>query len=167
MSKWINIGLKLFKQFQAAKNERDRLGGKTTKRANPPSRQVERGVTVDYSPDLDGDADPGEVVWAWVPFEEDPNRGKDRPLVIVGHANDGGGKRLAGVALTSKNKGRREHVPVGTGAWDPKGRDSWAKVDRLIVLDQADVRREGAVLARNRFDDVVGNLGKYHDLVRS
>ena len=33
-----------------------------------------------YSPDPDGDADPGEVVWAWVPFEEDPAQGKDRPV---------------------------------------------------------------------------------------
>ena len=74
---------------------------------------------------------------------------------------------LAAVPLTSKNKGRSDHVPVGTGAWDPKRRDSWAKVDRLITIDDGDVRREGAVLAKGRFDDVVGNLAKYHDVVRS
>ncbi|MDO5501443.1 MAG: hypothetical protein Q4F67_17375, partial [Propionibacteriaceae bacterium] len=31
-----------------------------------------------YAPDLDGDADPGEIVWGWVPFEEDHSKGKDR-----------------------------------------------------------------------------------------
>ncbi len=138
------------------------MAGKTTKQAEPTSRRVEQGVRVEYTPELDGDADPGEVVWAWVPFEEDPNRGKDRPVVIIGRTSGD----LAAVPLTSKNKGRNDHVPVGTGAWDPKRRKSWAKVDRLVVLDESDVRREGAVLARNRFDDVVNHLSKYHDLVR-
>ncbi|MDN6529438.1 MAG: type II toxin-antitoxin system PemK/MazF family toxin, partial [Brevibacterium sp.] len=33
-------------------------------------------VNVSYAPDLDGDADPGEVVWGWVPYEEDHSQGK-------------------------------------------------------------------------------------------
>ena len=161
MAKWIDIITRLVKQIQAARAERDPIAGKTTRRAEPTTRQVERGVRFEYSPDLDGDADPGEVVWAWVPFEEDPNRGKDRPVVVIGHLGDD----FAAVALTSKNKGRHDHVAVGTGSWDPKRRDSWAKVDRLLRVDASDVRREGAVLDRNRFDDVVGNLAKYHDVV--
>ncbi|MFT6290093.1 MAG: hypothetical protein ACJAR2_000679 [Ilumatobacter sp.] len=163
VSKWINILLKLVKQVQAATAERDPIAGATTKRSVPRTRAVENGVRVEYTPEMDGDADPGEVVWAWVPFEEDPNRGKDRPVVIIGRTRGD----FAGVALTSKNKGRREHIPVGTGSWDPKGRDSWAKVDRLLTIDPDDVRREGAILDRNRFDDVVGNLARYHELIRS
>ncbi|MGA9279537.1 type II toxin-antitoxin system PemK/MazF family toxin [Ilumatobacter sp.] len=167
MSKWINMLLDLIRQAVAARSERDPIAGKTTRRSAPPTRPVERGVRVEYTPEIDGEADPGEVVWAWVPFEEDPNRGKDRPVVVIGRTNTPQGARLAGVALTSKNKGRDDHVPVGTGDWDPKHRDSWAKVDRLLLLDDDDVRREGAVLARNRFDDVVGNAARYHDLVRA
>ncbi len=159
--------LDLIKQIQAAQKERDPLAGKTTRRAEPPTRPVERGVRVEYTPEMDGDADPGEVVWAWVPYEEDPNRGKDRPVVVIGRAGTSDGARLAGVALTSKHKDRDDHVPVGSGSWDPKRRDSWAKVDRLLLIDEGDVRREGAVLDRNRFDDVVGNAARYHDLVRT
>lgn len=161
--KWINIILGLIKQFQAMQAERDPIAGKTTERAAPPTRRVEKGVRVEYTPDMDGEADPGEVVWAWVPYEEDPNRGKDRPVVIIGRT----GGDFAGVALTSRDKGRRDHVPVGTGAWDPKRRDSWAKVDRLLTIDADEVRREGAVLAKNRFDEVVGNVAKFHDIVRN
>jgi len=167
MSKWINFLLDLFRRAQAARTERDPIAGKTTRPTSPPTQTVERGVRIAYTPDIDGDADPGEIVWAWVPFEEDPSRGKDRPVVVIGRATTHDGVRLAGVALTSKNKHRDDHVPVGTGAWDPKGRDSWAKVDRLLLLDDDDVRREGAILARDRFDDVVGNAAKYHDLVRA
>jgi len=26
-----------------------------------------------YAPERDGQPDPGEVVWAWVPYEDDPS----------------------------------------------------------------------------------------------
>ena len=90
---------------------------------------------------MDGDPDPGEVVWAWVPFEEDPTLGKDRPVVVIGRHGD----QLSGVALTSKQ--HRDTIEVGTGPWDAKGRPSYAKVDRLLDIDPATVRREGACSA--------------------
>src|SRR5688572_16152998 len=31
-----------------------------------------QGRHLAYAPDLDGDADPGEIVWTWVPYEDDP-----------------------------------------------------------------------------------------------
>jgi hypothetical protein len=139
--------------------ERDRLGGRTRRRPAPTTRRVATGTRVEYSPDLDGDADPGEVVWTWVPYEDDPSRGKDRPVVIIGRS----GGDLAGVPLTSKDKGR-ETVSIGSGAWDRSGRPSYAKVDQLIVVRSGDVRREGAVLDRGRFDAVVAGVGRHHDL---
>ena len=36
-----------------------------------------------YEPQTDGAPDPGEVVWTWVPFEENDGRGKDRPVLVV------------------------------------------------------------------------------------
>ncbi|HEU4839944.1 MAG TPA: type II toxin-antitoxin system PemK/MazF family toxin [Ilumatobacteraceae bacterium] len=136
--------------------------GRTTRRRQPPTRPVSDGVRVEYRPQLDGDPDPGEVVWTWVPFEEDPTLGKDRPVVIIGRHGDD----LSGVALTSKSSGRRDHVEVGTGPWDSKGRPSYAKVDRLLDIDPAEVRREGAVLNRRRFDVVIEAVVRYHDVAR-
>ena len=46
-----------------------------TKTAVPDSVTTDGGITVSYAPEPDGDADPGEVVWAWVPFEDDPTQG--------------------------------------------------------------------------------------------
>ena len=116
-----------------------------------PTRPVDTGVRVEYTPALDGDPDPGEVVWTWVPYEEDPTLGKDRPVVIIGRH----GRLLSGVALTTKHGGRADHVEVGTGPWDSQGRPSYAKVDRLLDIDPAEVRREGAILGRRRFDAVI------------
>src|SRR5262249_7786545 len=35
-----------------------------------------RGRHLEYNPSLDGHADPGEIVWTWVQFEDDPSQGK-------------------------------------------------------------------------------------------
>ena len=110
------------------------------------------GVAVSYSPRADGQPDPGEVVWTWVAYEDDPTQGKDRPVVVIGTS----GEQLAAVALTTKSHGPTDdRVPVGTGPWDAARRPSFAKVDRLLIVAPSAVRREGAALARERFDEVV------------
>lgn len=160
--RWLEILQRLARLLQATRRERDPVAGRTTRRSTQRTTVVDDRAVIEYRPEDDGDADPGEVVWAWVPYQDDPSRGKDRPVVIVGRF----GGDWAGVPLTSRDKGRSEHVPVGTGAWDPKRRPSWAKVDQLLHLDDADIRREGSALSRDRFDDVIGNLAKHHDIVR-
>ena len=136
--------------------------GRSVRREEPPTRHVDPGVRIEYAPQLDGDPDPGEVVWTWVPFEDDPTLGKDRPVVIIGRH----GERLSGVALTSKDRQRDDYVDVGTGEWDSRGRTSYAKVDRLLDIDPRQVRREGAILNRRQFDEVVAAVTRLHDVVR-
>ncbi|HEX7307563.1 type II toxin-antitoxin system PemK/MazF family toxin [Lentzea sp.] len=111
-----------------------------------------------YEPSVDGDADPGEVVWAWVPYEEDANRGKDRPLLVVGHANGD----LIALMLSSKEP-RDDYLELGSGAWDREGRPSYLRLDRVFALDSDDdIRREGAVLAPAAFGEVVDALRERH-----
>jgi hypothetical protein len=116
-------------------------------------------VTPSYSPHADGLADPGEVVWAWVPYEEDFGRGKDRPVLIIGR--DGG--HLLGLMLTSKDHDRdaadearhgRHWLDVGTGDWDGQRRPSEVRLDRVLRLRPDAVRREGAALSRPVFEQV-------------
>lgn len=116
------------------------------------------GVVFEYSPRMDGDPDPGEVVWTWVPYEDDPSQGKDRPVVIVGRK----GSLLVGVPLTSKQHDNEAQVQVGTGSWDREGRPSYAKLERLLEVDPAKVRREGTILSRARFDDVVAGVKRQY-----
>lgn len=115
------------------------------------------GVRVEYTPCLDGDPDPGEVVWTWVPYEDDPSQGKDRPVVIIGRR----GSNLVGVPLTSKHHDNEPQVNVGTGPWDREGRPSYAKVERVLDVDPDQVRREGAILPRKAFDAVVAGVQRY------
>lgn len=110
-----------------------------------------------YAPDPDGDPDPGEIVWTWVPFEENDGRGKDRPVLVV--AREPGGPTLLAVQLSSKRHDQdREWVPIGTGPWDSAGRESWVDVDRVLRVHEAGMRREACALDRGRFQLVVDRL---------
>jgi hypothetical protein len=125
------------------------------------------GDRIGYAPRADGLPDPGEVVWAWVPYEEDASQGKDRPALLIGRRGD----RLLALMLTSKDHDRdaedearhgRHWMDVGSGAWDREGRPSEVRLDRLLVLDPASVRREGAALDRGVFDAVVSAAARFH-----
>ncbi|WP_394552265.1 type II toxin-antitoxin system PemK/MazF family toxin [Agromyces sp. MMS24-JH15] len=108
-----------------------------------------RRVRLDYAPRRDGDPDPGEVVWTWVPFEERDGRGKDRPVAIV--ATDGRGGFLA-VELTSRpHPDHVDYLAIGTGEWDASGRASWARLDRLYRVRAGGMRREAAALDADRY----------------
>ena len=102
-----------------------------------------------YAPARDGEPDPGEIVWTWVPYEENDGRGKDRPVVIL--AASGAGDYLA-VQLTSKaHDADRDFVALGDGAWDAEGRPSWARIDRVFRVRAAGMRREAASLDASRY----------------
>ena len=113
-------------------------------------------VALGYAPTRDGAPDPGEVVWTWVPYEENDGRGKDRPVVVV--AADGAERFLA-VQLTSKpHGGDRDYVALGSGAWDGEGRPSWAKLDRVFVVHASGMRREASSLDAERYETVARAL---------
>jgi hypothetical protein len=109
-----------------------------------------------YAPDLDGAADPGEIVWTWVPFEEHDGRGKDRPVLVVGRE----GGELVGLMLSSQaeHADDRNWIGVGSGTWDRQGRPSYVRLDRVIEVGEREIRREGAVLDEARFDRVAAEL---------
>ncbi|MEV6862856.1 type II toxin-antitoxin system PemK/MazF family toxin [Streptosporangium subroseum] len=121
---------------------------------------VDRAATLSYSPDLDGLADPGEIVWAWVPYEEDPERGKDRPLLVVGRHK----RQLLAMMLSSRggDGDPDEWLEIGPGRWDKENRVSYLRLDRVFALDEDDIRREGSILDGERFVEVVLALKRIH-----
>ena len=113
-----------------------------------------------YAPRPDGDADPGEIVWGWVPYEEDPSQGKDRPVLVIAR----NGPAVLGLMLTSKDHARnaaaearrgRVWMDIGAGPWDARRRPSEIRLDRVVQLHPTAFRREGAVMDRALFDQVV------------
>jgi hypothetical protein len=111
----------------------------------------------EYSPELDHEPDPGEIVWTWVAFEEDSSVGKDRPVAVVGRAED---QRLVALMLSSRSHyGARNWMSIGSGPWDREGRESWVRKDRILAVHALAVRREGAILPRSTYDSIVTSIG--------
>ena len=115
--------------------------------------------TISYSPDADGSPDPGEIVWTWVPYQEDHSQGKDRPVLVIGNHRG----RLLALMMTSRDRNNarsrdEDYVDIGSGAWDVRGRPSEIKLDRVLQLDPDAVRREGAVLPRATFEKVAQSM---------
>jgi len=117
-------------------------------------------MRISYAPHPDGQPDPGEVVWAWVPYEEDASQGKDRPVLLLGRD----GETWLALGLTSKDHDRdaaqeadagRLWMDVGTGPWDDKGRPSEVRLNRLLRLAPDAVRREGSALNPRLFQEIV------------
>ena len=120
-----------------------------------------------YQPIMDGDADPGEVVWTWVPYQEDASVGKDRPAVVIGAQGEG----VYLLQLTSKDHTHeaaqeaaagRYWFDIGTGAWDSKGRPSEVRLDRALWVKATDVRREGSILPEVTWRRIVDALEEHY-----
>jgi hypothetical protein len=139
-------------------------------RPRPQATAADAGPgSIAYAPERNDRPDPGEVVWGWVPYEDDPNQGKDRPVLLIGTRGD----RWLGLMLSSKDhdvdaadeaRHGRHWMDVGAGGWDRSHRPSEVRLDRLLELEPGAIRREGAALSPDIFVRVVAEARKYHDL---
>ncbi len=126
-----------------------RIGAHTAVELPLPARDALR---LEYAPSRNGRPDAGEVVWAWVPFQEDPTRGKDRPLLIIGRHD---AQHVIAMKLTSRSHDRdRDYLNIGAGEWDRQGRESWLDIDQVYRVHRTGIRREAAALPRETFDRV-------------
>jgi hypothetical protein len=123
-------------------------------------RLVRRDRLLVYSPHANDRADPGEIVWAWVAFEDRPEAGKDRPVLVVGRE----GRTVLGLYLSSNaaRDGRPGWLRLGPGPWDRRNRPSWIRMDRVLRMRDNEIRREGAALDRARFDYVAATLRAHY-----
>lgn len=170
----IGLAVTVISALSAVQRHQRRSGSKpsTRTRDRPADQRSYPGdhqgrVSIRYSPSKNGRADPGEIVWTWVPFAEDHSRGKDRPVLLIGRE----GRWLLGVQLSSRDpshssapqaRDARRWLSIGAGPWDRQRRPSTVRLDRIIRVDPSAVRREGAILDRRTFDQVARSLSELH-----
>lgn len=157
-----------------AKNMTARMGGATS--ASFPGRNddaIEYDVTryglpdFAYRPENDDAPDPGEIVWTWVPYEENNGQGKDRPVLVLAEL----GEHVIFAQTTSKDHDRdaaqearwnRYWMDIGSGAWDSKGRPSEVRINRLMIVHHDRIRREGARLDQSIFHQVIKAITEFY-----
>lgn len=150
------------------------LGADSPKRSSKPTQRRSatypgdfRGLPeLNYGPRRDQVADPGEVIWAWVPYEEDFSRGKDRPALVVGFDRTWllvlpMSSQDHGLDRAQEQRAGRYWVEIGAGKWDAQGRSSWARVDRIVRVHPDDVRRHAGEIDRATFNRVAAGLRRH------
>jgi hypothetical protein len=149
----IKVGLDALAGSAADETPAITAGRPVTNTSVPTAHRARKLV---YAPDLDGRADPGEIVWTWVVYEDDPTRGKDRPVLVVGRD----GRTLLGLMLSSQEHHRDDPnwASIGSGSWDYEGRASWVRLDRVLDVPEEGIRREGAILERETFEVIAARL---------
>jgi hypothetical protein len=154
LQRGIKIGVDAIIAAVAVEPPAEITAGRPVTRTSAPTAHRARKLV--YGPDLDGRADPGEIVWTWVTYEDDPSRGKDRPVLVVGRDR----ATLLGLMLSSQERhaADRSWVGIGSGTWDDAGRPSWVRLDRVLDVPEEGIRREGAILERAVFDIVAARL---------
>lgn len=131
----------------------------------PRPRSTPRPLLADFGSEA---PEPGEVVWAWVPYEEDPTRGKDRPVLVIGLEADG----VLALQMTSKDHDRdaeqeasvgRFWMDIGTGSWDSERRPSEVRLNRLLRLSTDSIRRDGGKISADLLAEVLAATRPYLD----
>ncbi|MGO2520669.1 MAG: type II toxin-antitoxin system PemK/MazF family toxin [Microbacterium sp.] len=146
----------------SAAQEAGREQGSETVRVDP--ERIDQ-LSVQYTPEKDGSPDSGEIIWTWVPYEENDGRGKDRPVLVIGRQS---ANRVYAVRMTSKAHDRdRDYLSIGSGAWDSQGRESWVDIEQLYLVHEEGMRREAAILDRGRYDRVASALVKRYGWART
>lgn len=149
----IKIGLEVLSGTASDPSPPIPAGRPVTNSSVPSAHRARRLV---YAPDLNGRADPGEIVWTWVAYEDDPGQGKDRPVLVVGRDRN----MLLGLMLSSQPRHADDTnwLGIGAGSWDEAHRLSWVRLDRVLDVPEESIRREGAILERTVFEVVAARL---------
>ena len=76
-----------------------------------------------FSPDMDGQADSGEVVWVWAPAEGKQAPPRERAILVVGRTRT----TVMGLLISPNPKHALDDawLEIGAGEWDESGCDCW------------------------------------------
>ncbi|MDO4929103.1 MAG: type II toxin-antitoxin system PemK/MazF family toxin [Corynebacterium sp.] len=112
--------------------------------------------TLVYGPDMDGEADPGEVVWFWAPCGPEPKSHLERAMIVVGHQH----QHILGLLVSPNTENAKDPhwIDIGSGPWDEAGRPCWVRLDKVIAVPATSIRRQGTIVPHSRFERIANRL---------
>ncbi|UIZ91729.1 hypothetical protein JZY91_08310 [Corynebacterium sp. CNCTC7651] len=105
-----------------------------------------------YAPDMDGNAEPGEVVWVTVPSHPPA----ERSMLVVGREQH----EVLGLLISPvKAHADEQHwLGIGSGEWEASGEPCWVRLDKTLFVPETDVHRRGTIIPPLRFERVASRL---------
>ncbi|WP_336244277.1 type II toxin-antitoxin system PemK/MazF family toxin [Corynebacterium meridianum] len=122
--------------------------------ATQPTESMARSIY--YAPDMDGQADPGEVVWIWVNTDGPGSPARERAIIVIGRSR----QHMLGLVISPNPEHAEEDnwLGIGSGPWDESGRQCWVRMDKVLEIPELEIRRQGAVIPRHRFERIANRL---------
>ncbi|MGP5496904.1 type II toxin-antitoxin system PemK/MazF family toxin [Corynebacterium flavescens] len=114
-----------------------------------------------FAPDMDGQADSGEVVWVWAPSDDKQSPPRERAILVIGRTRT----TVLGLLISPNPEHAHENewLEIGSGDWDESGRQCWIRLDRVLEISEEQVRRQGTLFPQRRFERITNRLrSRYH-----
>ncbi|AKE39686.1 PemK-like protein [Corynebacterium camporealensis] len=114
-----------------------------------------------FAPDIDGQADSGEVVWVWAPSDGKQAPPRERAVLLIGRTHT----TVLGLLISANPEHGEEDnwLEIGAGEWDESGRQCWIRLDRILEVSEEEVRRQGTLFPERRFQRIANRLrSRYH-----
>ena len=105
---------------------------------------------------MDGQADPGEVIWVWIQPNLPGHPARERAMVVVGRSQH----LLLGLLISPNPEHANEDnwIDIGSGGWDVAGRQCWVRLDKILEVPESTIRRQGAIMPKSRFERIAQRL---------
>lgn len=104
-----------------------------------------------YAPTMDGQAEPGEVVWLDV-----NGCSEAKSILVIGRTK----RSLLGQLITPNPDLSQSYdwMDIGSGVWDKEGRTCWLRLDKIIEVSESGIQRRGATLSPHLFERIASHM---------
>lgn len=149
----LDEGLELLSEYLGLTSTNDDL--QTSKSETVKTSTQQHAQAVIYTPDMDGQADPGEVVWVSIRTHKAAPM-QLRSALIVGRRHH----TLLGMLISSNGEHAAEDnwLSIGAGPWDAAGKEAFVRLDKVLEIPESDIQRRGVSMPERRFDRVATRL---------
>ncbi|WP_257160311.1 type II toxin-antitoxin system PemK/MazF family toxin [Corynebacterium cystitidis] len=145
----LDLGLAKLNQRLGGNNTDSRPRVARSLRVEPTARLAR---SIYYSSDLDGHAEPGEVVWVTVPSRPP----QERSMLVIGRQQH----KVLGLLISSNSQHSADSswLEIGSGEWGGDGARCWLRLDKTMIVPEIEVSRRGILFPQRRFNVVANRL---------
>lgn len=149
----LDDGLELLNEYLGLSNSKQDFHASKDETVKVPTQQHARAVI--YAPDMDGQADPGEVIWNNIRTQKGGEI-ELRAVLIVGRQKH----TLLGLLISSnpEHAAKPNWIRIGSGPWDAEGSESYVCLDKILEIPESEIQRRGVSMPERRYDRIAARL---------